>query len=217
MKLKMNNNDSFDNNQAININENNMNQNQFISNDDGNNDKQFGIKKDKLPDFIKKSSQPKIALITVSIKLLALFFFLFLNIFTSNEALVMIVVILLDAADFWYTKNISGRILVGLRWWNNYNQNTQENVWVFESKNEIKESNIDRKTFWFSLYGFAAIWLILFVWECILFNFIWAFLCLISLAIAGTNVYGFFRCSKIQQEKAALITAMIIKKVGKKK
>jgi hypothetical protein len=213
----MNNNDSFDNNQAININENNMNQNQFISNDDGNNDKQFGIKKDKLPDFIKKSSQPKIALITVSIKLLALFFFLFLNIFTSNEALVMIVVILLDAADFWYTKNISGRILVGLRWWNNYNQNTQENVWVFESKNEIKESNIDRKTFWFSLYGFAAIWLILFVWECILFNFIWAFLCLISLAIAGTNVYGFFRCSKIQQEKAALITAMIIKKVGKKK
>ena len=213
----MNNNDSFDNNQAININENNMNQNQFISNDDGNNDKQFGIKKDKLPDFIKKSSQPKIALITVSIKLLALFFFLFLNIFTSNEALVMIVVILLDAADFWYTKNISGRILVGLRWWNNYNQNTQENVWVFESKNEIKESNIDRKTFWFSLYGFAAIWLILFVWECILFNFIWAFLCLISLAIAGTNVYGFFRCSKIQQEKAALITAMIINKVGKKK
>ena len=194
-----------------------MNKNQFISNDDGNNDKQFGIKKDKLPDFIKKSSQPKIALITVSIKLLALFFFLFLNIFTSNEALVMIVVILLDAADFWYTKNISGRILVGLRWWNNYNQNTQENVWVFESKNEIKESNIDRKTFWFSLYGFAAIWLILFVWECILFNFIWAFLCLISLAIAGTNVYGFFRCSKIQQEKAALITAMIIKKVGKKK
>ena len=213
----MNNNDSFDNNQAININENNMNQNQFISNDDGNNDKQFGIKKDKLPDFIKKSSQPKIALITVSIKLLALFFFLFLNIFTSNEALVMIVVILLDAADFWYTKNISGRILVGLRWWNNYNQNTQENVWVFESKNEIKESNIDRKTFWFSLYGFAAIWLILFVWECILFNFIWAFLCLISLAIAGTNVYGFFRCSKIQQEKAALITAMIINKVGRKK
>ena len=213
----MNNNDSFDNNQAININENNMNKNQFISNDDGNNDKQFGIKKDKLPDFIKKSSQPKIALITVSIKLLALFFFLFLNIFTSNEALVMIVVILLDAADFWYTKNISGRILVGLRWWNNYNQNTQENVWVFESKNEIKESNIDRKTFWFSLYGFAAIWLILFVWECILFNFIWAFLCLISLAIAGTNVYGFFRCSKIQQEKAAIITAMIIQKVGKKK
>ena len=214
----MNNNDSFDNNQQIDINANNMNQNQFASNDDNdNNNNQLGIKKDNLPDFIKKSSQPKIAITTVSLKLLALFFFLFLNIFTSNEALVMIVVILLVAADFWYTKNISGRILVGLRWWNNYNQNTQENVWVFESKNEIKESNIDRKTFWFSLYGFAGIWLILFIWECILFNFIWAFLCLISFAIAGTNVYGFFRCSKVQQEKAALITALILRKVGNKK
>ena len=213
----MNNNDNFDNNEQIDINSNNMNQNQFVSNNDANNNNDLGITKDKLPNFIKNSSQPKIALITVSLKLLSLFFFLFLNIFTSNEAFVMIIVILLDAADFWYTKNISGRILVGLRWWNNYNQNTQENVWVFESKNEIKESNIDRKTFWFSLYGFAGIWLILFIWECILFNFIWAFLCLISFAIAGTNVYGFFRCSKVQQEKAALITALILKKVGSKK
>ena len=213
----MNNNDSFDNNQAININENNMNQNQFISNDDGNNDKQFGIKKDKLPDFIKKSSQPKIALITVSIKLLALFFFLFLNIFTSNEALVMIVVILLDAADFWYTKNISGRILVGLRWWNNYDKETQGNIWKFESKNEIKESNVDRKTFWISLYGFAALWVILFVWESIAFNFTWAFLCLISMVISGINVVGFFKCSKIQQKKAGLIAKKLFEKYGRKK
>ena len=93
---------------------------------------------------------------TVLLKLLALIFFLFFNIFTSNEALVMIIVISLIAADFWYTKNISGRILVGLRWWNNYDANTQENTWRFESKNEIKEPNIDRKTFWFSLYGFAV-------------------------------------------------------------
>ena len=213
----MNNNDNFDNNKQIDINANNINQNQFFSNNDVNNNKELGITKDKLPNFIKNSSHPKIALMTVSLKLLSLFFFLFLNIFTSNEAFVMIIVILLDAADFWYTKNISGRILVGLRWWNNYNQNTQENIWIFESKNEIKESNIDRKTFWLSLYGFAGIWLILFIWECILFNFIWAFLCLISLAIAGTNVYGFFRCSKVQQEKAALITALILKKVGSKK
>ncbi|MBL1506050.1 DUF846 domain-containing protein, partial [Klebsiella pneumoniae] len=94
---------------------------------------------------------PQVALMTVSLKLLSIIFFLFFNIFTSNEALVMITVILLIAADFWYTKNISGRILVGLRWWNNYDVDTQEDKWIFESKNEIKEPNIDRKTFWFSL------------------------------------------------------------------
>ena len=213
----MNNQDSFDNNQQIDINPNNMNQNNFISNNDmeNQNDQNEG-KKIKL-DFIKKSRSPQVALMTVLLKLLALIFFLFFNIFTSNEALVMIIVISLIAADFWYTKNISGRILVGLRWWNNYDANTQENTWRFESKNEIKEPNIDRKTFWFSLYGFAGIWLILFVWECIMFNFTWAFLCLISLVISGTNVYGFFRCSKVQQQKAGVLAALVLKKFGKKK
>ena len=175
------------------------------------------IKKIKYDDFIKKSSAPQVALMTVSLKLLSIIFFLFFNIFTSNEALVMITVILLITADFWYTKNISGRILVGLRWWNNYDVDTQEDKWIFESKNEIKEPNIDRKTFWFSLYGFEAIWLILFIWECIMFNFTWAFLCLIALVIIGTNVYGFFRCSKIQQKKAAYLAKLILTKKDNKK
>ena len=216
----MDNLDNFDNNQQIDINPNEEGANNYISNNDmnnNNNNNQNNSKKINSPDFIKKSRNPQVALITVSLKLLALLFFLFFNIFTSNEALVMIIVILFIAADFWYTKNISGRLLVGLRWWNNYDPNTQENKWTFEGKNEIKESNIDRKTFWFSLYGFSAIWLILFIWECILFNFTWAFLCLISFAISGINVYGFFRCSKIQQKKAGLLSKLILMKFGNKK
>ena len=210
----------FDNNQQIEINAHNMGQGNFYSsndNENNNNNNQANIKKIKYDDFIKKSSAPQVALMTVSLKLLSIIFFLFFNIFTSNEALVMITVILLIAADFWYTKNISGRILVGLRWWNNYDVDTQEDKWIFESKNEIKEPNIDRKTFWFSLYGFEAIWLILFIWECIMFNFTWAFLCLIALVIIGTNVYGFFRCSKIQQKKAGLIAKKLLEKYGRKK
>ena len=31
------------------------------------------------------------------------------------------VTVLLSALDFWVVKNISGRILVGLRWWNEIN------------------------------------------------------------------------------------------------
>lgn len=38
--------------------------------------------------------------------------------FTSNFVLIFIVTILLLAADFYYLKNIAGRRLVGLRWWN---------------------------------------------------------------------------------------------------
>ena len=214
----MNNPDNFDNDQQININPNEMDQNNFVSNNDMNNyNDQAGGNKINATDFIKKSRNPQVALVTVSLKLLAILFFLFFSIFTSNEAFVMITVVLLVAADFWYTKNISGRILVGLRWWNTFDQNTQENKWTFESKNEIKESNMDRRTFWFSLYGFTGIWAILFIWECIRLNFTWAFLCLIALIISGTNVVGFFRCSKIQQKKAGLITKLLLKRFGNKK
>ena len=214
----MNNPDNFDNDQQININPNEMDQNNFVSNNDmNNNNNQAGGNKINATDFIKKSRNPQVALVTVSLKLLAILFFLFFSIFTSNEAFVMITVVLLVAADFWYTKNISGRILVGLRWWNTFDQNTQENKWTFESKNEIKESNMDRRTFWISLYGFAGIWVILFIWECIRLNFTWAFLCLIALIISGTNVVGFFRCSKIQQKKAGLITKLLLKRFGNKK
>ncbi len=41
--------------------------------------------------------------------------------------------ILLLAFDFWTVKNVSGRLLVGLRWWNEVKEDGT-NVWVFESK-----------------------------------------------------------------------------------
>ena len=217
----MNDVDNFDGNQNINLSDENNNpqfidQQQLENNNAMNNDllgtEQVPKKNHKFTDFMKKSSNPSVALMTVALKGCALFFFLFLNIFTSNQAFVMVVVILFDAMDFWYTKNISGRILVGLRWWNTYNPQTQQEVWTFESKNEIKEANIDRNTFWLSLYGFTGAWIVLFIWECVMFNFVWGFLCLICLAIAGTNTYGFFRCSKLQQKGAAYILKKYMKK-----
>jgi len=216
-----NNFDNFDGNQNIDLSGENNNpqyidQQQLENSNAMNNDllgtEQIPKKNHKLTDFLKKSSNPSVALMTVSLKIAALFFFLFLNIFTSNQAFVMIVVIICVAMDFWYTKNISGRILVGLRWWNTYNSETQQEVWKFESKNEIKEANADRATFWLSLYGFTGAWIVLFIWECIWFNFMWASLCLISLAISGTNTYGFLRCSKMQQR---IIINFVKKKVKK--
>ena len=208
-------NDNFESNQNININDDTNNMGAY-ENQGQNNLLQGGPQqgqngKYKITDFYKKSSNPSVALMTVGLKVAALFFFLFLNILTS-EAFVMIVVILFDAADFWYTKNISGRILVGLRWWNKFDPDTQQDIWTFESKNEIKEPSIDRNTFWISLYGFTGAWLVLFIWECVKFNFVWGALCLISLAISGINTYGFFRCSKLQQKGALYILQKYMKK-----
>ena len=42
-------------------------------------------------------------------------------------------VILLLAFDFWTVKNITGRLLVGLRWWNKVEEDGTS-TWMFESK-----------------------------------------------------------------------------------
>jgi len=40
---------------------------------------------------------------------------------------------LLLAFDFWTVKNVSGRLMVGLRWWNKIEEDGTS-TWIFESK-----------------------------------------------------------------------------------
>lgn len=44
-----------------------------------------------------------------------------------------VIIVLLLSIDFWTVKNITGRLLVGLRWWN-YVDEDGESHWVFESR-----------------------------------------------------------------------------------
>lgn len=47
-----------------------------------------------------------------------------------------VVIVLLLSFDFWTVKNVSGRLLVGLRWWN-YVDEDGNSHWVFESRKVI--------------------------------------------------------------------------------
>lgn len=44
-----------------------------------------------------------------------------------------VAVVLLLSMDFWTVKNITGRLMVGLRWWN-YVDDDGKSHWVFESR-----------------------------------------------------------------------------------
>lgn len=76
------------------------------------------------------------------------------------SVLVFIITLLLLSADFYYLKNIAGRRLVGLRWWNEVNTSTGDSHWVFESSDPnvrtIKPT--DKRFFWLSLYATPALW-----------------------------------------------------------
>ena len=45
----------------------------------------------------------------------------------------VLAIILMLAVDFWVVKNISGRLLAGLRWWNKVEEDGTSN-WLFESR-----------------------------------------------------------------------------------
>ena len=91
-----------------------------------------------ITNFVRKATHPIICLIIVLLKIAAFLSFILLAIVLSKTTVVYLIVILLGACDFWITKNIAGRTLVGLRWWNEVKENGEE-VWIFESKNESKQ------------------------------------------------------------------------------
>jgi len=87
---------------------------------------------------LQHANHPGIVFFTLLFKVGSIVSFLFLNLFLSNEALTFIIVVILSAFDFWFVKNVSGRILVGLRWWNEVKEDGSE-VWIFESDHEGKK------------------------------------------------------------------------------
>jgi len=77
--------------------------------------------------------------------------------------LVFIITVVLLAIDFYYLKNIAGRRLVGLRWWNEVNPQTGDSHWVFESADPDSRivNATDRRFFWLALYAQPALWVVM--------------------------------------------------------
>ncbi len=89
--------------------------------------------------------------------------------------MIFIITILLLAADFYYLKNIAGRRLVGLRWWNEVDPSTGDSNWVFESSEPgTKVINpTDSRFFWIAIYAQPVFWIGLAVVAILTFKFIW--------------------------------------------
>lgn len=95
--------------------------------------------------------------------------------------MVFIITILLLATDFYYLKNIAGRRLVGLRWWNEVDTATGDSHWVFESQDRGGDASgagaqnlTDKRFFWLALYAQPGLWVGLAIFAIVRFeNPIW--------------------------------------------
>ncbi|OAA82589.1 golgi apparatus membrane protein tvp23 [Akanthomyces lecanii RCEF 1005] len=115
--------------------------------------------------------------------------------------MIFIITILLLAADFYYLKNIAGRRLVGLRWWNEVDVSTGDSKWVFESSEPgTKTINpTDSRFFWLSLYVQPLLWILLAVLALVRLQFLWLPLVVIALVLTVMNTLAFSRCDKFSQ------------------
>ena len=150
--------------------------------------------------FLSHAHNPSVLFFTLLFKGLAISFFLFLGIFGISDSSIFIIVVLLNALDFWFVKNVSGRVIVGLRWWNEVKEDGSE-VWVFESENEKKARSIDTTIFWMSLYACPIFWAIFIFLELIGLRFMWFLLCIISFILTFSNAFGYYKCSGDQKKK----------------
>ncbi|KAK1764599.1 golgi apparatus membrane protein TVP23 [Phialemonium atrogriseum] len=147
------------------------------------------------------SSHPITLLTFLAFRISSLLVYLFGLIFTDNMIMVFIVTILLLAGDFYYLKNIAGRRLVGLRWWNEVDPATGDSHWVFESSEPgTKTVNpTDSRFFWLAIYAQPLLWIALAILALVRLKFIWLPLVAIALVLTITNSLAFSRCDKFSQ------------------
>lgn len=118
--------------------------------------------------FMKNSAHPIPALFHILFKALALTVYLLGGVVEhgTNFITVTVICILLLAADFWVVKNITGRLLVGLRWWAEIEgEDGSETRWIFEAApSETYVANKFDST-WFVSIGDTVVAFLFFCWQ----------------------------------------------------
>ncbi|KAI9598341.1 hypothetical protein BDF19DRAFT_432192 [Syncephalis fuscata] len=143
--------------------------------------------------ILRQSSHPVALIFHVIFRIAALVMYLFSGIFTESFVFVFVVCVVLLSFDFWTVKNISGRLLVGLRWWNDVREDGSS-TWAFESKEPTQGVNaIDSK--------YSVIWGFLIIIAAIRLHWGWMLVPIIAVMLSAANLIGYQRCEKDAQQR----------------
>ncbi|XP_055610550.1 uncharacterized Golgi apparatus membrane protein-like protein CG5021 [Uranotaenia lowii] len=147
----------------------------------------------------KRLSHPYVTFFHVFFRGAALVTYMFCGVFTTSFIKSFLMVVFWLSADFYLVKNLSGRLLVGMRWWN-YVDDDGRSHWVFESKKGVDnyEARInphESRIFWTALVVCPLLWGLFFVVALFGFNFRWMLLVMIALSLNGANLYGYIKCN----------------------
>ncbi|KAG1757384.1 hypothetical protein EDB19DRAFT_1900912 [Suillus lakei] len=141
--------------------------------------------------ILRQSAHPAALFCLYFFRISAITVYILCGLLTNNYVLSTVAVVVLLAMDFWNCRNVAGRTLVGLRFWNQVDDDG-ESYWVFESRDPSRPANpVDAKMFWIALYVFPALWLLLFVVSIIRFSLSFIPIVALALVFNFTNAVGF--------------------------
>lgn len=161
--------------------------------------------------------------------------------FFFHEAFIGIYValILLVSMDFWTVKNVTGRLMVGLRWWN-FIDDEGNSHWVFENKHaksdsdksltDARPTSSDAALFWAALTVAPVLWFFLLLVALFRLNiqyfvsphpfpvlhtshFGWQMIVALALILSSSNLYGYIRCRVGSSDLKSAVTQYVGKQI----
>lgn len=101
---------------------------------------------------------------------------MFLGFIVSSSINVFLSIFTCVLLDFWITKNITGRKLVGLRWWAFIDEDTGDTEYIYESYDiDVVKSRIDSSVFWWGNGLNMIYWSIMFIINVFGFDFLYVY------------------------------------------
>ncbi|KAJ8377679.1 hypothetical protein AAFF_G00255240 [Aldrovandia affinis] len=117
----------------------------------------------------------------------AILVYLLCEILSSSFIACMVTIILLLSSDFWTVKNVTGRLMVGLRWWNQIDDDGRSQ-WMFESRKGLGKnvpSDSESRIFWLGLVVCPIIWVIFAFSALFSFRIKWLAVVIMGVVIRG--------------------------------
>ena len=132
--------------------------------------------------------------IFMTLKLLILLCYFISNLFKFPASFKLVLLAIICLADFWYTKNVAGLELVGMRWSHEINEDG-EPEWHFYSRPDPYVPNpSDSGIFWGFMFGSVLVWMIIAVWSLFAFGKLNVFICLLILFLNSFHLIFFLNC-----------------------
>ncbi|KAJ8084217.1 Golgi apparatus membrane protein tvp23 [Marasmius tenuissimus] len=153
--------------------------------------------------IFRQSTHPVALFFLYFFRIAAITLYLLAETVVDNYVLSTVLVVVLLAMDFWNCRNVAGRTLVGLRFWNQVDDDG-ESYWVFESRDPSRPANpVDSKMFWIAIYVFPALWIALLLVCIIRFGLSYLPIVILALIFNLTNAVGFTYADRDSKQRWA--------------